>query len=178
MSSIINQSKGTDSFNEYLSKYKSEVKRESADEYYHVDVVADAYQKGYVDGKKSGTKDLVNDVFQKHIEHFKQKSNQVYILTTRLISFLKEREYFAHSFYLDVNPTCPKVLIAVPDQYLLNDEFVKFAYNKVNELRKVFVELFGKNLDMSLVGSDNLDKESLQEDGFGYSESLDLKDEE
>jgi hypothetical protein len=26
---------------------------------------------------------------------------------------------------------------------------------------------------MSLVGSDNLDQESLQDDGFGYSESLD-----
>jgi hypothetical protein len=174
----IDNTKGTDSFNAYLAKYRDEVRRESSAEYYHVDVVAEAYQQGYTEGKKSGTKDVVNEIFQKHLEHFKQKSNQVYILTNRFISFLRERGYSAHSFYLDVNPICPKVIIAIPENHLIDDEFIEFAYKKVNELRNVFVELFSKNLDMSLVGSDNLDENSLKDDGFGYSEILDLKDEE
>ncbi len=172
MTSSIDQTKGTDSFLAYLSQYKDEVKKEGAKDYYHVDVVADAYTQGYEDGQQSAQKDFIDQIFQKHLEHFKQRSNQVYILTTRLVSFLKEKGFLASSFHIDISPECPRILVAVPDKYLLNDDFTVFVYSRINELRKVFVDLFGKNLDISVSSSNELDHAYLKEDGFGYSEIL------
>lgn len=48
--------RGTESFQEYLAKYKDQVNSENTEGYYHVAVVADAYNQGFCDGEKSGKK--------------------------------------------------------------------------------------------------------------------------
>jgi hypothetical protein len=52
---------GSELFNNYLNKFKDEVRSKSSDKYYHVDVVAEAYSQGFSDGEKSGKKEFIED---------------------------------------------------------------------------------------------------------------------
>ena len=163
---------GTDTFAAYLSQYKDQVKPNSIDGYYHVDIVAEAYNQGFQDGEKSGKKDFLEDIMRNRIETFTQKANQVYILAQNLISFLQKNNFIAIAFYINLQPDCPKVIIAVPGEQLLNDGFVVTTYSRIHEMKKIFSELFNQSLDMGLMSADELDAELLKEDGFGYSEKV------
>lgn len=163
---------GTDLFHSYLSNYKDQVREQSTDGYYHVDVVAEAYNQGFSDGEKSGRQDFLEQILKGRVERFAQKSNQVYILTQRVVSYLSVHKYKVHSFHINLYPSCPKVVISVDNDVLLDDEFVEKAYSKIFEMKRIFSALFDSYLDMGLIGSIDLDSQALQEDGFGYSEEL------
>jgi hypothetical protein len=163
---------GSELFNNYLNKFKDEVRSKSSDKYYHVDVVAEAYSQGFSDGEKSGKKEFIEDMIKAQIEKISQKANQVYILTNLIVSNIKESGYSVDSFHINIFHNSPQVIIAVKNELLLNDDFVNKAYSKVFEMKRVFNELFGLNLDMGITGSENLDLQSLSEDGFEYSEDL------
>lgn len=164
---------GTEQFSKYISKYKDQVKTESTEEYYHVNVVAEAYNQGFSDGKNSGRKDFVDAVVKSKVEKFIQTANQVYILSQNLITFLEKKGYKADSLYINLYPRCPKVILAIRDEFLLNDNFVEVAYEKILENKAIFSKLFSPAvLDISLVSTENLDPKLLKEDGFGYEETL------
>ncbi len=164
---------GTELFSKYITKYKDQVKSESAEGYYHVDIVAEAYNQGFSDGKSSGKKDFIEEAMKNKIERFVQKANQVYILTQNLISFLGKEGFVVDSFYINPFPSCPMVIVSVSDETLLNDLFVEIAYEKILENKAIFSKLFApSSLDISLVSSNNLDSNLLKEDGFGYKEKI------
>lgn len=173
MSTIANG--GSDTFVKYLRTVKDQVRKDSSDGYYHVNIVADAYSQGYTDGQQSGKKDFVAQILKDRIERFTQKANQVYILTSRLISHLNDEKYEVISFHIDPNLTCPRSLIVVETDVLNNDSFVEIAYSKIFSLKKVFNELFQDNLDMSIVGNENIEYDLLKKDGFGYTEVIKKK---
>lgn len=167
---------GTELFGKYISKYKDQVKTESAEEYYHVDVVAEAYSQGFSDGKNSGKKDFLEAILKDKVEKFIQKANQVYILSQNLVSYLSKNGYKVHSFYINPFPSCPKVVLAVDEKLLLNDKFVELAYSKIQENKNIFLKLFSPtSLDISLISCENLDPNLLKEDGFGYREVIKAK---
>lgn len=168
--SVKEKNGGTDLFQKYLNKYKDQVKSESTEGYYHVDVVAEAYNQGFSDGEKSGRQDFIKQVIKNKIERFTQKGNQVYILSQNVISYLRENKFPVESLHINLYPSCPKVIISVANDLLLNDDFVEKAYTKVFENKNIFNQLFSDVLDIGFVSNDGLDTKMLKEDGFGYVE--------
>ena len=161
---------GTELFQKYISQYKDEVKHESSENYFHVDVVLDAYSKGLSDGKAIGEKDFMTKLVKNQIEKFVQKSNQIYILSQNIISTLNKEGYKVSALYIDITPNRPSVILTVSNDLLLNDEFVKLSYSKLFENREMYFKLFDEMLDIGLVSADNLDTDLLTADGFGYKE--------
>jgi len=176
MSKQITTKTGTDLFNTYLNKFKDEVRETASDKYYHVDVVAEAYNQGFSDGEKSGKKEYVSEIIKNRIEELTQKANQVYILAYRVISHIRSNNFRVNSFYINIFHTNPQVIIAVDDKLLLDDTFVESTYLKIFEMKRIFNDLFKVTLDMGLIGSDDLDIEALTEDGYEYSEDLTLNE--
>jgi len=168
----IDKKGGTDSFYIYLNRFKTEARFEKAKEFYHVDVVADAYKQGFTDGENSGKKEFIETMLTKSAEKFTAKANQVYILTNLTISYLASNGYNVNSFFINLFHVNPKVIIAVENDSLLNDDFIELAYTKVFEMKEVFSNLFGNTLDMGIVGNNELDIQALAEDGYDYSEDL------
>ena len=162
----------SDLFRDYIDKHKHEVRDSSSEQYYHVDVVADAYNQGFSDGEKSGRKDFLDALIKREVEKFTQKANQIYILSHRIIDYIKEIKFSANALYINLSPNRPSVIISIPNKDLTNDEFVKKSYTKLNEIKKIYTKLFNEYLDMGFVSSDNLDDSILHEDGFGYKEEL------
>lgn len=160
----------SDLFHEYILKYKDEAKAENIDGYFHVDVVAEAYQQGFSDGEKKGKQDIVATLAKRESELFTRKANQIYILTHNIISFSKDKGYLIDSMHINLTPSFPKIVIAVSSKLLTNDEFVEQAYAKIFENKKIFSQLFPEPLDIGLVSSDTLDHGLIKEAGFGYSE--------
>lgn len=163
---------GSDLFRNYLDRYKDEAKSTSQDGYYHVDVVAEAYNQGFSDGAKSGRKEFVNNVVKQRVEEFTQKAQQVYILTQHVIVALKKEGYSVNSFYINIVHKNPQVLIAVNNQLLLEDDFITLVYQKIFEMKKIFNDLFKVTLDMGVIESEGLDIQAVTADGYEYSEEL------
>lgn len=160
----------SDLFQEYLNQHKDEVRAKSADEYYHVNVVADAYKQGFSDGTQSAHKEFVEQLIEKRIDDFKKKAQQVYILSSNLVSILKDKGFNANALFIAPTFIAPRAIIVVPEELVLNDDFVETAYSTIHEFREIFSKLFHDVLDLSIVGNENLDTELLKEDGFGYEE--------
>jgi hypothetical protein len=106
------------------------------------------------------------------LDKFIRRATQVYLLTKNVVEFLNRQKYKVDSIYLDILAKCPRVVIAVDDSFLVNDEFVKLSYSKIFEMKRIFSELFDSNLDMGFTASSNLSTDLLKADGFGYSENL------
>lgn len=163
---------GTELFHTYLNLYADQVKHESVEGYYHVDIVAEAYNQGFKDGNESGKKDFVEEMRKNRIEKFIQRSSQVYILTKKVVSYLNENKFCVESLHIDVLHFAPRVIISISNELLTNDDFVQLSYAKIFEMKRIFSDLFNTHLDMGLVSAAFLNKEMLAEDGFGYSENL------
>jgi len=163
---------GTDKFNSYLVKFKDQASHKKSKDFYHVDVVAEAYSQGFYDGEKSGKKEFVEELMKATADRFTQKATQVYLLTKRAVEHFKINGFHVDAFYLNVTHDNPKALISVPDKQLLDDNFVEFAYSKVFEFKKIFCNLFDSTFDLSLISSDNLCVELMEEDGFDFSETI------
>ena|SRR5690554_3514845 len=163
---------GTDQFNAFLSNFKDLAIKEKAANFYHVDIVADAYNAGFNDGQKSGKQEFVEDLIKKRSEKFSHMATQVYILTQVAISHLKNEGYKSKKFFINIAHENPKAIIAVDGQMLLDDDFVKIAYAKLRELKTIFNRLFNCTFDIGLVSYDDLDEQSLIEDLYEYSELI------
>lgn len=160
----------SDLFNKYLDTCKGEVKSRGIEGYYHVDIVADAYNQGFLDGKKSGKAVFLENLISNEIEKFTQKANQIYILSKNVISFLAQKKFNVVALYINLNPNRSSVIISVKNDILNDDTFVEIAYSKTFENKKIFSKLFNEALDIGFLASDNLDEKLLREDGFGYIE--------
>lgn len=160
----------SDLFYEYLDTCKGEVKSKSTEGYYHVDIVAEAYSKGFSDGKQSGQIEFMDLIISKEIEKFTQKANQIYILSKNTISYLEKNEFKLSGLYINLTPTRPGVIISVSDKYLNDDAFVEMAYAKIFENKNIFNKLFDSPFDIGLLSSDSLNEELLKADGYGYIE--------
>jgi len=162
---------GSELFQQYLTSHKDQVKDRSTEGFYHVNVVAEAYSQGFSDGEKSGKKDFISEFVKQEVEKFTDKANQIYILSKRIISFLSDKSFKVSSLHINLSFQRPSVIIAISDEQLNNDEFVKIAYSKMFEIKEIYSKLFEEYLDIGLVSSDNLDEELLKDDGFGYKEN-------
>ncbi|QEC52508.1 hypothetical protein EDD80_11348 [Anseongella ginsenosidimutans] len=163
---------GTEQFQRYLSHFKDQAKREESNNFYHVDVVADAYNQGFCDGEQSGRKEFVEELVKGSTERFVQKATQVYILTNLAVDHIQKNQYHVHSFFINIVHPNPQVIIVVPNEQLLDDKFVKETYEKMFELKKIFCKLFGDTFDIGLMGAEGIDLDALKEDRFDYSESF------
>lgn len=164
---------GISQFNNYLEFQSADAKTSKINDlYYHVNVVADAYTQGYSDGKQSAKKEVMDLIMQKSKEKFIEKANQVYLSAKALVNHLSAKEYKVERIYINIFHKSPKVIVALNNDLLLNDEFVEFAYTKIHEMQCSFHSLFQNTLDLSLIGTTDLDDELLAKDGFDYSENL------
>ncbi len=167
---------GTEQFQSYLRSHQNDVKSKAQNNYYHADVVADAFSEGFNAGEKSGIKtgreEIVAKLVKNKVEELTQKATQVYILSGRIVDHIRKRGNKVDSFHLNIFHENPKVIIAVNNELLLNDEFITSTYSKIFEIKRIFDELFGVDLDMGLVGSSDLDLELLSQDGYQYSEEF------
>lgn len=164
---------GINQFNNYLEFHSADAKTSKiSDLYYHVNVVADAYSRGYNDGEKSAKKEVMDLIMQKAKEKFVEKANQVYLSAKAMVSHLSEKDYKIEKIYINIFHKSPKVIIAIDGNLLLNDDFVEFAYTKIHEMQCSFHSLFQNTLDLSLISTSDLDEELLAKDGFDYSEAL------
>lgn len=166
-------STGIKLFNEYLANHSEDAKTSKKNDlYYHVDVVAEAYSRGYNDGENSAKKEVLDFFVSKAKEKFIEKANLVYLSSKALVSHLEVKNYKVEKFYINIFHKSPKVIVAVDDSLLLNDDFVLFTYTKIHEMQCSFHSLFQSTLDLSLVSTTDLDEVLLAKDGFDYSEAL------
>lgn len=163
---------GTELFHTYLSDYKDQARKEKSADFYHVDVVADAYNQGFCNGQESGRKEFIEDLKRDRTEKFTQKATQVYILTNRAIDHIQKNGFSVDSFFINIAHDNPKAIIAVKDEQLLDDEFIMIAYSKIFELKRIFAELFECTFDIGLISSSDLDVETLKGDRYDYSETI------
>ena len=160
-------------FNNFLDAFKDSAREEISKNYFHVDVVAEAYSQGFKDGEDSSKKSFVNSLIEQQIEGYKQRYLQAYILTNKVINKLATIEKKANEFFINIHDSNPKVVISIPNQYLLEDAVVEIAYSEIFKAQELFNSIFTEHqLDISFVGSDNLDKDLLTSDGFDYFEDL------
>ena len=170
MSEVADNIQGSDLFFDYLNQCKDKVQSSNTEDYYPVNVVADAYKQGYGDGEKSGKRNFVEMLLKNKIKNFTLQSNQIYILSQKIISSLKEKSFSVESLHIRLNQDCSRVVLSIKESLLLDDDFVERAYSKISEVKQIYKKLFDNNLDVSLVSHDTLDVHLLKDDGFGYSE--------
>ncbi|MCD8453422.1 hypothetical protein [Tenacibaculum finnmarkense] len=162
----------TESFYKYLEENKDNFKDKKVDGYYHTDVIADAYTKGFNNGKEIAKTNVIEDYNKQFIEKFVRKSTQIYLDTHKLIDLLHKEKFKINSFYINAFSEYPKVIIAIEEELMLNDEFINLAYRKIFELQKDFKNDYNTTLEMSLSCSENLDTDLLSADGFQYQETI------
>lgn len=163
---------GNQSFQNYLKTHEHVVKVKATNNYYPVDVVAEAFTEGFNAGEKFGKEELIERLVRSQFEELTQKANQVYILTSLVIKHIRENGFDVKSFHMDIFHENPKVIIAVENNLLLNDNFVDTSYQKIFEVKRVFDDLFHKDLDMGIIGSNDMDIALLRNDGYQYSEEF------
>lgn len=167
---------GTEQFQSYLRKHNDDVRSTAANNYYPANVVAEAFSEGFTAGEKSGKQagkeEIIAKLVKNRVEELTQKATQVYILTSRVINHIKKNGNKVHSFHLNIFHENPKVILAINNELLLNDEFIEDTYSKIFEIKRIFDEIFNVDLDMGLIGSNDLDLELLSEDGYEYSEQF------
>lgn len=163
---------GFDLFTAFIKDYKDLAKDKGTAEYYHVDVVIDAFNRGKVVGKEEGLEDYMKEVLLKKVELFQAKANQIYILSKKLISDIQALKHNACSLHININPNRPNVVIAVADDALLADNFVDTIYENMGSYKKIYFKLFSETLDIGLMSIENIDIDSLKDEGYAYHESF------
>lgn len=167
----------TEQFQSYLKRHNADVRTTAVNNYYHVDVVAEAFTEGFSagekSGKQSGKEEIISKLVKNRVEELTQKATQVYILTSRVVNHIQKKGNKVHSFHLNIFHENPKAILAINNDLLLNDDFVEDTYSKIFEIKRIFDAIFNVDLDMGLIGSNDLDLELLSEDGYEYSEQFD-----
>lgn len=167
----------TEQFQSYLKRHNADVRSTAVNNYYHVDVVAEAFTEGFSAGEKSGKQsgkdEIISKLVKNRVEELTQKANQVYILTSRVVNHIQKNGNKVHSFHLNIFHENPKAILAINNELLLDDSFIEDTYSKIFEIKRIFDAIFNVDLDMGLIGSNDLDLELLSEDGYEYSEKFD-----
>jgi len=167
---------GTELFQSYLRKHNDDVRSTAANNYYPVNVVADAFSEGFnageKSGKQSGKEEIIAKLVKNRVEELTQKATQVHILTSRVVNHIRNNGNKVHSFHLNIFHENPKAILAVNNDLLLNDAFIEDTYSKIFEIKRIFDAIFNVDLDMGLIGSSDLDLALLSEDGYEYSEQF------
>ncbi|MFW5805139.1 MAG: hypothetical protein ACOCVX_01295 [Bacteroidales bacterium] len=163
---------GLKSFNDYISKYKEEARTKESKDYFHVDVVTQAFTEGYNKGKKIADSQFVNELINERNEKFQERSTLIYILSKKVVDYIKELKYSPISLHINLKTNRPSVIIAVPSKALLKDCFIDNAYEKLFEIRDTYEKLTNEILDIGYIGGGDIDKSLLKADGFGYSETF------
>lgn len=160
-------------FNNFLDSHKESARKEISNDYFHVNVVAEAYSQGFNDGRAKGEKEYIANIVELQLEDYKKRYLQAYILTSKVVDVLKAYDKKPESFYINIHYKNPKVIIAIKDDYLLEDDIVELAYKNIFEAQEIFNTIFQKyHLDISLVGFQNLDSDLLECEGYNYRESI------
>lgn len=160
-------------FNSYLDaqigKYQNGIIRDCLQQ--------EAFEKSYSRlvkiGGNSKQDTHVNDLIGKQGGSFKLRCIQAYLLANRVLDVLYGVNSKASAVFINVHDGNPKVLISVPDDFLLDDFLVETAYKAALYFQGVFKKVFNNhNLDISFVGSENLDRDLFQADGYDYCEDF------
>ncbi len=164
---------GITQFHSYIQSHSSESRNSKVNEnYYHVNVVAEAWGQGYSEGEKSAKQAFAEKILKKSSERFLERATEVYVTAKSMVSFLMAHQYKAEKIYLNIFHRNPEVILSFDKNLLLDDDFVVLAYSKIHDMQKHFHSLFQSTLDLSLISTENLDEKLLAEDGFDYSENL------
>lgn len=164
---------GVDSFYNYLKNNAAQAEpNKKNDLYYHVNVVAEAYTEGFSKGEKQGKEKLSDVLLEKLTDRIFDHLAQIYVASKAVSTYFQENGYKVDKLYINTSLNKPKVIISLPEEQLLDDTFVEFAYAKIHEVKCAFNTMFQNSLDLSLITSDNIDEELLISDGFGYIESF------
>ncbi len=156
------------SFQEYLNTCKGEVANQKKENFYSVDVVAEAYSTGYADGKSNGVSQFIQDILSKEMENFSAKANQIYILSKKVV---RKVGVDANGLFLNLSIERPSAIISISEEKLIDDKFIDEVYLYIFELKTIFSKLFDETLDISLVPSETLEVDLLDEDGYTYHEN-------
>ncbi len=163
------QESGVNQFNAFLRNYTKEAQPKQLNEnYYHYNVVLEAYCQG----KEQGKEDVEQKIIDKCIDRFIDRANQVYQMAKTFTEMLAKNRYGVKKFYINVFHRNPKVIVVIEESLMLEDEFVYFVYPKLNEMKSSFFTLFENTLDISLIGHSDLSEYLLKSDGFGYTEDV------
>lgn len=158
----------------YFSTYIKEQKQYAIDQqienYYPVNVVAEAFQKGFDAGAKNAESDYLEDLKNQLLDKFVSKANEVYILSNELIKYLQSNQYKIDSLLGNFSFNSIKVLITVPITTIEDETFTELAYTKLHEIAKQFTSQHKELLDISIIPSEDLDEELLESDGFRFKE--------
>lgn len=157
-------------FQNYIEHYVESAKTAETELYFHVDVVADAYSQGFADGKNIGTKEFIGSIITKHNDHLFHRATIIYSLSKLIIEDFVKKSCQPCSLFINVDDKLPSVFIAIPEKFMLDDDFITFAYSKIAEIRKLYKGTFNQMLDIALMIGENLDKELLKADGYSYQE--------
>jgi hypothetical protein len=161
-------------FNNYLEENVTNAQTSKInDSYYHVNIVAEAYSKGFTDGEQQGQKAFIDNLKAKNKERFLEKATAVYLFSKTLVRELKEKSFNVEKIYINPFDMNPKVILAVKDNLLIEDHFINTAYSRIYEMQCAFLQSFKSTLDLSLIGKDDLNESLLSADGFKYSETID-----
>lgn len=139
------------------------------DNYYHFDIIADAYIKGGEQEKKR--------IHAKMTESLKRLvEEKTEILKSSLagsISKLMEQEYRPTKIFIYMSIDESKVIYAIEESVYLTDEFLDYAYTMSADIKS---ESYNKGLPMSMgfiADNDKINLGALKSDGFDMA--MDLK---
>lgn len=160
-------------FLDFVKRYTDEKQIDWTEGYYPANVVIDAYEQGRKEGRKQGEKDAgkpMEEFVQGLITTITSKAMQAYTYAHLLTDFLLRKEFKVEGFFVRIDRKTPNVIVVVNEDTLLNDDFVELAYKQMAKLEVGFKDQFGEIFSMSLVSSDNLDTDALNDDGYKYHE--------
>lgn len=131
------------------------------DGYFPFSVIADAFEKGTEHGE----------------ETFKQKLRDIYVnnietaldAVTQLLNHIEEHEYTANKLFLNHSINQTFVLIAVNDEYNIDENFIKIAYGKASEIQNEFLNSKETNIEINFIDTSNLNEELIKHDGYSFN---------
>lgn len=160
----------TELFQNFISHYKEYAITEPEEHYYHADIVAEAYKQGYSDGSVKGKEEFLKDLFNKHKADLLLKATTAYTYSKILIDYFLTLNCSPCSLYINVSTVTPSVFIAIPLDFMVDDEFLNKAYSKILDMANNYRTLFNNVLDIVLLPGEDLDTELLFSDGYTYNE--------
>ncbi|QCO45774.1 MULTISPECIES: hypothetical protein [Elizabethkingia] len=159
MSSIKEVRYGSSAVDLFLSTVNDELKHiKPKDNYFHIDVVTEAFVAGEKHGKEEFIKTFT--------EEFKNQSVNTFLFTQNLVNKLMKMNYKVHKFF--INPIQFKSIIGVDNSLLLNDDFVDIAYSEATMLENNFNDLYDNLFEIGFIGIDNIKIDKIYSDGYVF----------
>lgn len=157
------------SFHEFIRTKQDESTSQKQDNFYSVDVVADAYSQGFKDGANDPI-EFKKQLKKLAIERFINKSNNIYVIVSDYIKHLKNSGINVSNLYGNFTHRGVSILISIPNEQLLDDDLNTIAYQKLYEISKSYTKENNEFLDVSLISDSNIDAESILKNGYTFTE--------